>query len=83
MILAAALTTVILFCIIDSVKSGSFADAEASSGSDDTVILTRGPRELQRAEEHRLAQVRFINFVLDVQVHVKVICHVSNVEHYE
>lgn len=64
----------ILFCITDSFISGSLADAEDSSGSDDTVILTRSPRELRQAKERRLAQVRLINFVLDVQVHFKVIC---------
>lgn len=41
----------------DSFSSDSFADAEASSGSDDTVILTRSPSELQQEEEHRLAQM--------------------------
>ncbi|XP_063060458.1 uncharacterized protein LOC134453602 [Engraulis encrasicolus] len=41
----------------DSVSSGSLADAEASSGSDDTVILTPSPRQLKQGEERRLAQM--------------------------
>ncbi|KAL2096963.1 hypothetical protein ACEWY4_006170 [Coilia grayii] len=41
----------------DSFISGSLADAEDSSGSDDTVILTRSPRELRQAKERRLAQM--------------------------
>ncbi|XP_059189007.1 uncharacterized protein LOC131971514 [Centropristis striata] len=41
----------------DSFNSGSLADAEASSGSDDTLILTRSPRALRRGEKYRLAQM--------------------------